>query len=199
MEFVFVAEVGPALATDGVDGMLVEAASAFGDAVGETAAESDGAGSTLFEASVIEESIRVGVDEFVSELGWDRGVDCEAADGARLDLLEDLDEALEVHGLLQNIFHHFVDERVIRDLDVADDGFEAGGSLGEDTGEEVFGAGALDLRGDALPFRHAEELEATTSGPAPASFEYGAGDGGLLEEFPGGVFGEELEDFAKGE
>ncbi len=39
VELVFVAEVGPALAADGVDGVLVETACAFGDAIGKGTAE----------------------------------------------------------------------------------------------------------------------------------------------------------------
>ena len=199
VEFVFVAEVGPALAADGVDGVLVEAACAFDDAVGQGAAEGDGAGAALFEAGFVEEGVGVGVEEFVGELRGDGRVDCEAADGAVLDAAEDFDEAFEVHRLLQDVLHDLVDEGMVGDLDVADDGLEAGGGLGEDAGHEVFGAGALDLRGDALAFGQAQELQAAAGGPAPAVFEDGAGDGGLLEELFGGVLGEELEDVGERE
>src|SRR6202041_2222759 len=112
---------------------------------------------------------------------------------------EELDEAFEVHRFLKDVLHDFVDEGVVRDLDVADDGFEAGCGLREDGGHEVFGAGALDLRGDALAFGEAKELEAASSGPAPAVFEDGRRDGGLLEEFFGGLFGEEVEDVGERE
>ena len=120
------------------------------DAVGQGAAEGDGAGAALFEAGFVEEGVGVGVEEFVGELGGDGRVDGEAADGAGFDAAEDFDEAFEVHRFLEDVLHDFVDERVVGDLDVADDGLEAGGGLGEDAGEEVFGAGALDLRGDAF-------------------------------------------------
>ena len=90
-----------------------------------------------------------------------------------LDAAEDFDEAFEVHGFLEDVFHDFVDEGVVGDLDVADDGLEAGGGLREDAGHEVVGAGALDLRGDAFAFGHAQELQAAACGPAPAVFEDG--------------------------
>jgi len=48
--------------------------------------------------------------------------------------------------------HDLANERVVGDLDVADDGFKAGRGLGKDGGHKVFGASALDLRGDALAF-----------------------------------------------
>ena len=88
---------------------------------------------------------------------------------------------------------------MVGDLDVADDGLKAGCGLGEDVGHEVVGAGALDLRCDAFSFLHAQQLEAAAGGPAPAVFEDGGGDGGLLEELFGGVLGEELEDVGEGE
>ena len=88
---------------------------------------------------------------------------------------------------------------MIGDLDVADDGLEAGGGLREDAGEEVFGAGALDLRGDALALGHAQQLQTAVGGPAPAGFEDGRGDGGLFEQFLGGVLGEEVEDVGERE
>ena len=71
--------------------------------------------------------------------------------------------------------------------------------VGEDAGEEVVGAGALDLRGDAFALLHAEELQAAAGGPAPAVLEEGRGDGGLLEELVGGVLGEEVEDVGERE
>src|SRR6202023_248302 len=88
---------------------------------------------------------------------------------------------------------------MVGDLDIADDGLKAGCGLGEDRGHEVFGTGALDLRGDAFAFGEAEKLQAASGGPAPAVFEDGGGDGGLFEKLFGGVFGEEVEDVGEGE
>ncbi len=199
VELVLVAEVGPALGANGGDGGGVELAGVVGDARRERAAQGDGAGAAFFGASLVEEGVGHGVDELVRELRGDGRVDGQAADGAGLDAAEDLVEAVDVHGFGQGVAHDLADERVVGDLDVADDGLEAGGGLGEDVGEEVVGAGALDLRSDALAFLHAEELEGAAGGPAPAVLEDGRGDGGLLEELAGGVFGEELEDVGERE
>jgi len=85
----------------------------------------------------------------------------------------EFDEALEVHGFVEDVLHDLVDEGMVGDLDVSDDGFEAGGGVREDGGHEIFGAGALDLWGDALAFGETEELEAAARGPAPAVLEDG--------------------------
>ena len=117
---------------------------------------------------------------------WDGRVDGEAADGAGCYSAQDFEEAFEVHGFGEGVLHDFADERMVGDLDVADHGLGAGGGVGEDAGEEVVGAGALDLRGDAFALLHAQELQAAAGGPAPAVLEERRGDGGLLEELAGG-------------
>jgi len=154
VEFVFVAEGGPNLFADGGDGSRVD----FARFVGEIAAERGGAGAALFETGFVEIGVGVGVEEFVGEDGRGWGVDGEAADSAFLYAAEKFDKAIEVHCFLKDILHDFIDEGVVGDLDVADDGLEAGRGLGEDGGHEVFGTGALDLRGDAFALRHAQEL-----------------------------------------
>ena len=88
---------------------------------------------------------------------------------------------------------------MIGDLDVAGHGLGAGGGVGEDAGEEVVGARALDLRGDAFALGHAEELEAAAGGPTPAVLEERRGNAGLLEEVAGGELGEEVEDVGERE
>ena len=159
-----------------------------------------GAGAALFKAGFIEEGVGVGVEEFVGE-DWDGTGVSTARQRIAPSLMPRriFDEAFEVHGFLQDILHHLVDEGMVGNLDVADDGLEAGSGLGKDGGHEVFGAGALDLRGDAFALGEAQQLEAAAGGPAPAVLEDGRRDRGLLEQFLGGVFGEEVEDVAERE
>ena len=165
----------------------------------QAAAEGGGAGAAFLGSGFVEVGVGHGVDQLMREHRRGGGVDGEAADGALRDAAEDLDETFDVHGLGEDVLHDLADEGVVGDLDVADDGLEAGGGLGEDVGHEVVGPGALDLRGDAFALLHAEELEAASGGPAPAVFEDGRGDGGLLEELLRGVLGEEVEDVGEGE
>jgi hypothetical protein len=112
---------------------------------------------------------------------------------------QDFVEAFEVHRLLEDVAHDLVDEGMVGNLDVADDGLEARCGLGEDAGEQIVGADALDLRRDAFALRHAQQLERAVGGPAPAGLEDGRRDGGLLEEFLRGVLCEEVKDVAERE
>ena len=84
--------------------------------------------------------------------------DCDAA--------QDFVEAFDVHGLGEGVLHDLADERVVGDLDVAGHGLGAGGGVGEDAGEEIVGARALDLRGDALALLHAQQLQASGRRPS---------------------------------
>ena len=131
MEFVLVADVGPELLADGGDGGGVDAAGGFGEARGEVAAGADGAGAAGGGVLGVEEGVGHGVDELVREDAGDGGVDGEAGDGAVGDSCEDFEEALEVHRFGEGVFHHFADERVVGDFDVAGHRLGAGGGVGK--------------------------------------------------------------------
>ena len=171
MKLVLVADVGPALAAYFLDSGLIELASFFEHAGGECATQRRGAGAALFEASFVEVGVGVGVEEFMCELRWDWCIDGEAADGSVFDSAEDFDQAFEIHRFLEDVFHHLVHEGMAGDLNIALDGLEAGGCLWEDGGHEVVGTGPLNLRGNAFAFGHAQQLQTTRGGPAPAVFE----------------------------
>ena len=87
--------------------------------------------------------------------------DCDAA--------QHFVQAFEVHCFLQDVLHHFVDQRMVGNLDVADDGLEAGGGLRKDAGQQVFGARALDLRRNALALRHAQQLQRAVRRPSASA------------------------------
>src|SRR5438045_2937804 len=83
------------------------AAGAFEHGVGDGAAKIHGAGAAFFQASVVEESVGIGVDEFVRELRRYRRIDCETADGAGGDAAENLLKPGEVHRFLKDVLHDF--------------------------------------------------------------------------------------------
>ncbi len=200
VEVVGVAEVGVRFFDDLGDGGGVEFAGLFEDGGGESAAELDGAGAALFERSIVEEGVRVGVEYLVSELRRDGGIDGDGLNAAVADAFEDAAEAVDVHGLVHDVLHHFFDEGMVGDLDFAFDVFEAGGDVGEDGGEEIVGAHALDLGRDFFAVAEAEESEGAIGVPTEAGGEDGrAGEDGLLEDVFDGFGLEEVEDVGEGE
>src|SRR6201996_9270620 len=199
VELVLVADVGPGLFADLPDGVGIEAAGFAEEIVRDHAAHVDSAGAALLDGCVVEEGVRIGVEQAVREDRWHRGVDGDALDFAGLDLREDVDEAGEIHGFAEDILHDLADERVAGDLDVAFDVFEASCRLREDAGEEIFAASALDLRWDLLALLKSQQLQTAGGVPAEAGFEDGRGERCLLKQLGNGVGGEELENVGEGE
>ena len=167
---------------------------------GRPAAEGGGAGAAFVGVGLVEEGVGHGVEEFVGEDWLGTGVSIgETADGSARDAAEDLFEPSISMASVRTSLHDLVDEWMIRGSGCRQRWSRSRRRPGEDVGEKVFRAGALDLRGDALALGVADELEGAGGGPTPAVFEDGRGDGGLFEEFLGGVLGEELEDVGEGE
>ncbi len=59
---------------------------------------------------------------------------------------EHVDEAVDVHGLVQAVVHGLADERVVGDLERAGEVLLAADLRREDGGQQVVGAHALDRR-----------------------------------------------------
>lgn len=200
VEVVGVAEVGTGFFDDLGDGRWVKFAGFFEDGSGKGAAELDGAGAAFFEWCVVEEGVRVGVEDFVGELRGHGGIDGDGLDAAIADAFEDTAQAVDVHGLVHYVLHYFFDERVIGNLDVAFDVFKAGGDVGEDGGKEIVGAHALDLRRNLLAVLETEESEGAIGVPSEArGKDRGAGEHGLLEDLFDGLGLEEVEDIGERE
>ena len=68
VEIIGVAEIGARLFDDLGDGRRVELAGFFEDGGGKGAAELHGAGAALFERSIVEEGVGIGVENLVREL-----------------------------------------------------------------------------------------------------------------------------------
>ena len=99
-----------------------------------------------------------------------------------------------------HVLHHFFDQGMVGDLDVAFDIFKAGGDVGKDGGEEIVAAHALNLRRNLLAVLEAEQGERAVGVPAEAGGEdRRAGEHGLLEDVLDGFRLEEVEDIGERE
>ena len=194
VQFVGVAQRGSGGVDDSGDGFGIERAEAVGVDL-EAAAERDRAGAALFEGGVVEEGIGVGVEQFVADrrcLGRVDGVD---ADGSALDAAQHVAEAVDVHPVAHAVGEGLLHERVVGGVDGTVHVLLAGGGVGEDGGEQVFGAHAEEVGRHRAAGVAAEEREAADGGPAPARAEQGGvGDHRLGEHALGGGGGDEVED-----
>ena len=85
--------------------------------------------------------------------------------------VQDAIETLDVHCFSEDIFHHFANERVIGDSDVALDVFLACLRFGEHGGKQIVRTHALDRRRNFLATSKTQEREGAASVPAPACSE----------------------------
>ena len=120
---------------------------------------------------IVEEGVGIGVEQARARRLDGTGVSTARHGSCRTVILrDDVDEACEVHRFLSTSFMTSLHQRMVGDLDVAFDVLEAGGGLREDAGEQVFGAGALDLRRDALAFGEAQQLQSCGWRPSASGF-----------------------------
>ena len=66
------------------------------------------------------------------KLRWDRRIHSNAAYASIFHATQEFLDALDIHGLGEDILHYFFDQRVIRNLNVAFYIFLAGRDIGED-------------------------------------------------------------------
>ncbi len=148
---------------------------------GEGPPERDGARPALLERGVVEERVRLRVQNLVRErrrLGRVAGVE---ADLAPLDPFEDPVEARRVHRLGQAVAHRLANERVIRDLDRARRVLLASDLRREHRGEEVLRPHPLEEGLDLLSSLEAEDCERARRVPAPARAEHRRDEDRLLD------------------
>ena len=87
---------------------------------------------------------------------------------ALLDAAEQRPQTVHIHGLGEDIFHHFLDQGMIGNLNVAHNIFLAGGHIGEHRCQQIVRAHALDLRRNFLAALKAQQGQRAIGVPAPA-------------------------------
>src|SRR5258708_10558588 len=135
----------------------------------------------------------------MGELRGNRSVDGDATDRAVCDAGQQGAEAVDIHGLGEDILHDLGHQRVVGDFDVALDIFLAGSDVGEDGGEEIVGAHALNLKGNLFAAAEAQQGQGALGVPAPAGGEDWRIQSGLFENWLDAFGVEILEDVGQGE
>ena len=108
----------------------------------------------FFERRVVEIRVGIGVEDLVRKRRRLGRVDRHRPDRRRCsNPLEQLSEAIEVHGLVQAVADRLVDQRMIGNANVADQVLPAGRLIREHRGQQVVGAHALDGRRHLLAAR----------------------------------------------
>ncbi len=118
---------------------------------GNDAAQFHGAGAALFQRSIVKIGVRVGVQNLMGEDGRHGRVNAHAGDAAVQNPRKDTLQALDIHRFGQSILHDFAHQGMVGNLHFAFEVLGARGGVGEDCGQQVVGAHALNLRRTFLP------------------------------------------------
>ena len=121
-------------------------------------------------------------------------ISCENCDGtgvstarvriaATANSVQHAPQPVDVHRLGEHVLHHLLHQRVIGNLDVADNVLLARGHVGKDRRQKIVAANALNLRRNLLAALEAQQRQRAVGVPAPARREDGRGQRRLLQNF----------------
>ena len=181
MQFVGVAGIGPGLLAHQRDRRGVERPEVPRRFDVDGAAHHHRLGAALFEGRVVEEGVRLRAQDFVRHRRRLDRVDRRRPQLAVLDAVQDVEERVDVHRLVEAVVDRLAHQGVIGDFDIADDVLGAGHLGGKDGGEEVAGAHPLNRRRDLLAALVAQDGQGAGGVPPPAHLEHGRGKEGLSQ------------------
>ena len=178
--------VRPRLRPDPIDGLGVEPPEVGRARRVEPAPRRHGPGAALLERGVVEERVRLRVQDLVREGGGLREVARVHRDLAPLDAREEGHEAVHVHRLVERIVDGLLHEGMVRDLPLPpSEVLRARDLVREHHRDEVLGLHPLDRGRDLAPARAARDRERDVRVPAPAHVEEGRVEQGLDQHVPG--------------
>ncbi len=122
----------------------------------------------LLERRIVEERVRIRVQNLVREARWFRRVTRHQGQRPGVNALEHRREPIVIHRLLQAVAHGLGNQRMIRNFAVARDVLQAGRRVGKHRGHQIVGQHPLDLRGElpaAAPPRNRERDRRIPSPP----------------------------------
>jgi hypothetical protein len=144
VKFIGISRVGFDLFDDARDGRLVECSEVVGARLSAPCLYC--MASPFLQRRVVQERVRLGVQDLVSER---RRLWCVARDEPQISLvdpLQDPPKPFEIHCLFEAIPNGLTDERVVGYLAIAWNVLETRGGVGEDGREQIRGEHPLDLR-----------------------------------------------------
>ena len=129
-------------------------------------------GAALLERGVVEIGVGPGGQDFEREGRGLGQVARNDPDFTRLEPREQPLETCDVHRLAEAIGDRLADQRMVRDLTLADQIFGACNLVGKDRCDQVFGSHAGELRRDLLAAAEARQRQRNPGHPTPAGDEH---------------------------
>jgi hypothetical protein len=154
MQFVLIAYIGPALFPQFGNRGWIKPARFAQQLIRNHTPHGHRTRPPLFQRRIVEKGIRVRVQQLMRKGRRNRAVDCKTVNRSRPDSRQQCNQSLQVHRFRQHILHHFLDQGVIGNLDIAFNVFLARGDLGENAGQQVIRSRPLHLRRNAFAVVH---------------------------------------------
>ena len=145
-----IADVRTNLFTDFRDGQRIEPAHFAQHTLRHSAAHLNSACTTLLQRRIVKKRVGIRIQNLMRELRRRRRVHGEASDASAANACQHRDQACEVHRLTQDILHHFANQRMIRNLNIALNILETGCRLRKYAREQIIGTRTLNLRRNLL-------------------------------------------------
>ena len=178
MQFVGIPHVRPCLRRDLVDGRLVQRPHA-GRQVHVHAAERHRPRPSLFQRGVIQERVRVGIQDLVRHWRWDGRIHGYCPKLPPLETPDEDTQSFDIHGLVKAVLHGLVDQGVIGRRDRTRIVVLAGHLLREDGSQQIVGLHPLERHRDPPAATRAKQGQRPGRVPAPARAEHGSLEDGL--------------------
>src|SRR5580704_16105297 len=137
----------------------------------------------LFQRCVVEEGIRVCVQNLVRKLRRDGSIDRNTANRSIANACQQLPQAVDVHGLGEDVLHYLLNEWVIGDPDVAFDVLLARRHIGKDRCQKIVAADALNVGRDFLAALETQQGQSAVGIPAPPRTKDWRRQRSLLKDF----------------
>ena len=186
MQFVGVADQRPGFVGDLGDCRGIELRQVLHLVDRQRAPRGHGPRAALFQRGVVEERVRIGVEQLVAERR--RLARLDGTSSTRPDLMssEQRQPAVDVHRLVQAVVHRLLHQRMIGNLDVAVMVLQAADGFGKGGGQQIVAAELLQER------RHAScrpccrsTARARVTFHRQRTLEHGHGQQGLLQQVAG--------------
>ncbi|MBV6412664.1 MAG: hypothetical protein OMOMHJEC_00447 [Xanthomonadales bacterium] len=172
VQLVGVARLRPGIAAHLFDGRRIQPAEVLGLLRVHPAARLHRLGAALLQRRIVEEGVGARGQDLHRQRRGRGELACVDARLPGFDALQQGDQARQVHRILEAVAQGLRDQRVVRDLALADDVLEAGDLVREHRRQQVLGAHALQRRWHLAAAGEARQRQRGGRVPAPAHAEH---------------------------
>ena len=147
----------------------------------QTPAHLHRARAALLQRSIVQERVRVGVQQLMAEGRRLARIDGDGSERAFAHAVQDFLQSLQIHRLMQAVVDGFLHQRMIGNPDFAGQIFRARDLIGKNAGEQIVRAHSLNGRRNLAAAGESRNRQGTRGVPFPARAEHRRVEHGLRQ------------------